>query len=1291
MPISYNTPTLNTIKDFTNPKSYDDWLPGLFDEAYYNGTFPINYTGNLTEQTEFSKKNSDIDDFTISLKRYYLFLYCLKSRPFLFESASKLLSYNKDEFLFTPELAEYLSNVQTNKIKNQINSSLTIELVKKYAIDKGLDFIPQKLSDFFDIAKSEDYINTISRTLNNITYESVVKHTLYENLKTTSFKFKQGSANGWTDRAINIPSGKFEYFIDVEGGPDNKSYPVVCVLTKRLNKDLKEDILSESNSYISSIFAKKVGNECLARVIGKPGQFENNYKVLPILKGRKDDNFFYNSVCIVYDLSKIILSSSEVRNYDLQSLIEIGLGFFTEYTVEINNIDELTSRSEYFSNFMSNYFSEDSLSGISYKISAKNKHLNEIYSRINLFSKEEVSKTLSNPIAINRANIVNAFSSYVQLIINSYKQARSESQYLIPFSQEDVNVYIHFDSFLNLLAITTLPKQKKQTEVTKEFTPFVIEDFNKFDLDNEKKYLSEQFYGSYLNLVDDIKNYSGRRVCIISKTLERILYNTVDEPKAGFYKTKNLTSDDFVKQDLDLLLKIKSTLPESNFDYQKEDFFIEESLIDKTVKIANLNTTYRENKYQSVALQTLAFYLINAQNGLNLLGSETDVKKFGEVYHYPILSTEANEEQRDLSISLDLEEIINKNVLEKFPDVDFDVPQEILIISSKVNAAFDQILSSNFTLESIANDAVDNILSNIPCYADIINIFQSFASAETGRDYVIAIMSVLDRLPIAEMISALLEFLLNKLQDVLETAPDPCKPLPSKFSFNPDDLFKSLEYLKDIYSRTLDPLGLIQGILSNIPKLSTLDFWLSLLEKIALFLLKIAIDFILNEIFIIVKPTLEKWCALDFEIFRPPFLEENSLEALSFSPNILADSFGQPAGSGGALYDVQLTIDINVLIDISLITTKEFVYEKFCEEFSIQKSEENFLEISKFFSYLSPSVDLYELAALLRGTATEYTLNTVLDSIKISDFSYKKLFAETDDVSTLFIFLSKYCDYRICYDLLSRSLEKYAGNICGPQQSRKGDYELILKNAVGDNFKNVLRDQIIDLEKQFDKACSNDLTVGIDLFKNGPKLLANSLTPYMVMSFSTIVDFQKNLYDYERGLNLTPAQKDLLGSTIFKESDLNTVLPKYTNSIGSISSKYFQIFINEKEILTNESLLIISKGLKSSSYLKDFNLRKNEIKSYLNTKNIQIEEFLIDDKVRSELIINPILKASEIYDSLVNNKIFQDVYTNIVYGVNYLEDLKNEITEQIENATNLDMQDDMELFNSYISKLKEIS
>ena len=141
--------------------------------------------------------------------------------------------------------------------------------------------------------------------------------------------------------------GEFQYFIDIEGGPDNKSYPVVCVLTKRINVDTKENILKQSNKFVSNIFGRNVNNNCLARIIGEPGQFEDNYKSIPNLKSRKGNEFYYNSICVVYDLSRIFFSSEKERNFDVQAMFEIALGFATKYFIEIKEGDPSTNSARY--------------------------------------------------------------------------------------------------------------------------------------------------------------------------------------------------------------------------------------------------------------------------------------------------------------------------------------------------------------------------------------------------------------------------------------------------------------------------------------------------------------------------------------------------------------------------------------------------------------------------------------------------------------------------------------------------------------------------------------------------------------------------------------------------------------------------------------------------------------------------------------------------------------------------------------------------------------------------------
>jgi len=1277
MAISYNLPGINLIKEFSSIDNVEEWLPGLFDGTF-NNLFPIDITGNLNEKTEFSKSKSNIDDFTISLKRYYLFLYCLKSKPFLFENVSRAINYTNDEFLFVPEVAGYVSDIQTNKIKNTINSSLTIDQVKKYAVDKSLDFLPQKLSDYFDIAKTEDYINYISRTLNTILYESVIKHTLYDNLKSTSFNFFEGTAAGWVDKAIKLGSGNFEYFIDVEGGPDNKSFPVVCVLTKRLNEDKKEQILKQSNDFISNIFGKKIGNECFANIIGNPGVYEDNFKSFPILKSRKDEKTFYNAICVVYDLSKIILSKTISRNFDTQSILEVALGFFTKYSLEVNNIDELKNKSEALMSLMQDYFNEDSFSEVEYYYFARNKHVEEVYNRINVQDKFEILKSISQVVKINRGNITSAFNEYVNLLISTYKEARRQNIYLTPFDSSDFKVTFHFDSFLNLLGVTTIPNEKKKQNSTKQYSPFKIETFDNFGFgEADQKYVSEEFFGKYQNLTTDLIDYSGRRICVATRTLERMLYDSFDRVDGGYLVTKDLTSTEVEKKYVNLITKINLTLPNANFNYNKEDLFINERLIDKSIRIANLTTNYRENKYQSIALQTMAFYLINTESGLSLFGNEGDLKKFGESFHYPVLTIAAAKSTTD--------EFKIGDVL-KLPDL--DIPQEILLVSTEIQKTFEFIKGNEFSVNDLVKEANSTFVSSLPCYADIVNVINDFRNIDDGWDLVETIMVFLNKFPLSEFISELLQKLLSWL-GVLNEYRDPCKPLPSKFPTIPDDLFSTIEYLKDLYARSLNPEGLIQGIIESFPTLDTLDFWLTLIEKIALFLLKIAADFILKMFFDFVRPYLEKLCSLDFELFKPPFFNLENSEDNFFSPSIASDSFGAPAESGSSLYDVQLAIDINVLIDLSEIATRDLVYSKFADEYSLEKSQNSFDEISKFLSDISSSIDLYELASLLRNVSTESTRIGLIDTISLVDAPFKNLFAQDDDIIKLFIFLSNYCDYRICYDILSKSLEKYVGNICTPQQSRRKDYELLLKETVGDDYKNVIRDQILDLEKQFDKLCSNKLLINIDLFKDGPRLLASSLTQYMVMPFQSIIDFQQNIYDYEK--SLTDDQKKILK---FSTKPPEEIYAKYLQSVKLVKSKYNTGYTPEiiyQNAITKEELLESATNLVNvdNKYLEDFNLRKSKIVNYFNTKNIIIDNDTIKEKINYELYVDPLYMVGRLFEKLASKNLFIKNYNEIAYSIDYLEKLKLEMEQEVQNATNIDMQDDIELFMSYISKIKE--
>ncbi len=230
---------------------------------------------------------------------------------------------------------------------------MTIELVKKYALDKLIDLKPEKLSDFFDVAASDAFKNNVAKNLNIVTYESVIKHTLYNNIKeTNAFSLKENSSANWIEKAINLNLGEIDYFIDIEGGPDNKSFPVVCVLSKKNNLETKDKILEESNNFLSNIFGRNVTNNCLANIIGEPDKFENNFKKIPILKSKKDNLSFYNSICVVYDFCKILLSSQKSREFDAQAIAEISLGFFSKYNIQVDDITKLRDRQSVLSDIM---------------------------------------------------------------------------------------------------------------------------------------------------------------------------------------------------------------------------------------------------------------------------------------------------------------------------------------------------------------------------------------------------------------------------------------------------------------------------------------------------------------------------------------------------------------------------------------------------------------------------------------------------------------------------------------------------------------------------------------------------------------------------------------------------------------------------------------------------------------------------------------------------------------------------------------------------------------------------
>jgi hypothetical protein len=1039
MAIPYNIPSLDIIKSFTKPEEFENWLPGLFGKNYYNGVFPINSKEDtITEETLFSKKTAPSnDDFNISLKRYFLFLYCLKAKPYLFDAASKIINYNIDEYLFRPELAEYLEQVQTNQIRNKINSSLTIELVKKYSLDKGLNLETKQLSDYFKVAESEDFKNSLSRKLNVVLYESVVKHTLYNSLKESySFPYKEDSASGWINKAINLELGELSYFIDMEGGPDNKSFPVVCVLTKKINIEEKENVLLQTNKFLSNVFGRDVTDNCLANIIGEPDQFENNFKKVPILKGKKSNSSFYNAICVVYDFTKILLSQAKNREFKAQTVAEAGLGFLTKYTLELNSIDNLIERKNVISDMFDKYFPSDSFSKTKYQIANRKRHATEIYSRINLLSQDEIKKSLEPEIKINTLQLKTAYSDYVDSIISTYKRKRSTNIQTSQYSKKDEKVTLHFDSSLNLLAITCVPQQINDRATISYYSPFIINTGVSvipsitFDLTvNQEVNLSDKFFGSYSQnpngkfkeYSNNLKKFIGYRICFMTKTLERMLYDNFEGGKNHIAQYDNLSSGPNYHASFDISSRLYESLGEI---FYIEDYFNKDGkFIDKTIEIASLSTNYTETKYQSLSLQTLAFYLINCYEGEKIFDKSPDVKVFGEQFHYPVLACLPSKEEDDTS-----------NILVSLNLSDNQIYQEVLIID---NLAKKTLANLKDTLQFDTTKVVNTIMvSNAACFADVIlvledllleildfdpvtNSFAGFAEHDIGQELGNKLLKITDRIPILDIIRSLVESLINQLLS-LEVSNDPCKPLPKRIGFDVNDLSTPIEYLKDIYYDAYILGTDIRGFVKEIPKSPELDMWKFIYGFIINALVKLIVRFVLAKLVNLIRPSLEKICNLDFDFIKLLNLEP-SPKQLEFFPSAVPDSFGNIADAGGALYDVQITIDINVLIDLSEIATRDFVYNKFAEEFIIPKTSDSIKEIEGFLSQISPSMDLYELASLLRGFGTDYTIQTVADAISLLDISFKDTFSNRDGVIKLFQFLSNYCDYNI---LSPKSLEK---------------------------------------------------------------------------------------------------------------------------------------------------------------------------------------------------------------------------------------------------------------------------
>jgi hypothetical protein len=1336
MPINFKKPKLQKIQEFSSPSNYDEWIPGLFSDSYFGNLFPINSDGDYLDQN-FAFVNNNVDNFQLSMNRYMLFLYCLKTNPYLFTQASNVIGYDRDEFLLTAELAEYLQAIQTNTIKNSINSSLTIELVKKYALDNLLDLNPKNLASFLDVAKTQDFIDKVASKLNVVLYESVVKHSLYNKLKENStFLFKEDSSTGWAERAANLSYGETEYFIDVEGGPDNKSFPVVCVITKVFSKDSKDNVIQNSNKFLSDVFGRKVDNKCLARIVGNPNQFENNFKQIPILKSKKDNENYYSSVCVVYDFSRILLSPNAKREFNTHFLIESSLGFLSKNRIELNNIRDLELLKEKFSSSINKYFNDDSFENYSFQVVFLDKHSQEINSRINLEKVDEIKSNIRLPITINKQNLLESFNLYIDNIITQYEFRREQNIYLSAYSQKDIKVFLHFDSFYNLLAITSIPSKKEIVSTGEYFTPFLFAKNNNnsisFDLiqtdANQSK--TDKFYTEYLefppNTVPDysqkeLVDLTGHKLCYTTRILEKQIADNFNDNKPRISADKKDQSKVLFLQNLNLKGKLK-------IEFEKKDLFEEDRFIDKNIEFIVLSTTYRENKYQSSAFQTLNYYLYttptidNSLKKINNKVEDDDLGKFASL-HYPVLSLVKREELNNT-----LPEIVGNLA-------DFELPQEILIVSSEVQKAFSLFKGVASPKDSLNVNLQHYAISSLPCYADLLLLIPEISKTKNTKDLILLIFQIVDKLPILDILSTLSLENIDKLIRAGETAQQACYPLPAKINLSPDDLLRDLEYLKTLYYNIASTALNIEGIITEIPKLPVIDIFGLIMKKISFFILNIAANWLLSFLSKKLRKYLEKFCTIDFNLLDL-LQDKNQVVDLGFRPRLIADPFGAVAGSGGGLDTVEVSLDINTLIDLSKRATREFVYSKFADKYFLSKTQERFDEISTFFYDISNVVDAFELAALLRGVQTEQTTSNLLDFIRISDFTFKNLFVDSASISDLFIFLAEYCDYRLCYDFLANSLESYAGNICSPQNSKKDkiDGELNSLTGLGQDVQTIIRDQIFDLQKELDEICAIDTNLNIDIFKDGPKLLASSFNKIMSLPLSTVVQFQENVLDYElgrdeTGSDLSAEQKKLLGNRIFDETILEAkTFGTFKKDFENVSSKYYnsinitQLFrfweigdgllgLNELENETENDennkkiwngidisvkdaiiLAIFQRDvIKKGPIPKEIEKAKEGLINSIKLLGLEYDIKQLENIIYRDYVSYPLLISETFYNKIIDDGYkFGKKYKDFIYNVDYLSSLVSDIEEEMKNATNIDLQDDETLLFSYIDKIKEL-
>jgi hypothetical protein len=1066
---------VSELREFSTRESLFDWLPSIgsgysdtFTLAGVNPSIGGSSKGEINILTDFGPPNPEND---INLKRFMLVLYCLRHLPYNFEYVVESLNYAGSNVLLLKSFESYLKILQTGNGSMPYSRSLTADIVRTYrgsAAKDSLDKLDNETSiqSLINYSRtSKDYAENVTGVLGKVTYDSIIKHTLYSLLLSNNLikDYSSSSSESWSEKAVLLGREQFDLYTDVSGGQFKRAFPVICVYTKTTSGKKLEDIIDNSNNLVKSkFFRSPIGSQQLVSIINVGN--EKNFLEYPI---RDTGDSAY---CVLYDLVKVLVLPPITDSVYTLDLLKIGLSVLSKKNnLKFKNALEFKAFYEKISEYLSSSYAEQ-LEDLDYEICYQNKHSEECEYLLGKEKKSFKAK-FSGKLKVELTNLLKSLRDSYSAIISAFNsQIQAGNNQNFQFESYpaglEVPLNLHFDNFYNLLAITSINLSPSvSSKKTPEDVPFNLEEYKTVFKHGElvEKFFQDANLPSYAageyKFAPSIAK--GEDIVLITDAFLKQLYENLDNQGNGivFENDDNELQDKVLKFPSFRLLDLIEE--RTGFTFKKSDYFY----------ISSGNIYLRNEVVRKLSLSELIFSFVGAR--------EPKVKF--QTLSRILFSTEKT--------PATINDFVNDIYYPKLKEV---VAAEIQNVKEPATPSKLQKENNNYLINNI-------ITSELACYEDISNSFDSALNAETPQDKVYYAAQALANIGLPILLSYASQLIANKLAEMSNSPGDP--GLISCLLADSSNLKKMILGFADLASSE-NPEDYLLQYAAQLPELPIIPYFpvFDLEKEIK----RRIVEYVIDQIISLLKRSLNVAIQPVIDMCNSDSYLTSFLDAALPDEDSLSKKVGTPTPSGlptrgsSTVYIPAITIDINSLIDQTGRETKENVYEAFRTTFFVTSEEYSNQEISDFFDYLSEKIDAGEFLSLIKETSSPQTRSLVLGYIQNYDNAkFKSIIADEQTVAFLFVLISQFVDYTIVMELISKSLKDFVPSVCIDVNSRFEEFSSKYPVEIIDAQANELENSLAD-------ACSLKSPLKIDILSGGPSLLTNGLKKAMNSAITAV-------------------------------------------------------------------------------------------------------------------------------------------------------------------------------------------